>query len=124
MRLLRPFLSFLAALSAALIALVVWVERSKPTCRPYDKTYTGTDAAAMLVMMYREHGPMRMLIEAKDGELMWPDGRVLEGVEVKSVGFYPGFTDFGGISYFASVDVGWRSDRPIRTGLSRRIFGP
>ena len=75
----------------------------------------GGEGAQELLEMYERHGPLDMLVEADAAFELWPKGRILKGVKINNVTL---------LQYSISLDVEWDSDRAIRTGLARRIFGP
>ncbi len=79
---------------------------------------------AAIVEMYVKYGPLKVLVHPKPGEDWFPLGRVLCGFEVEEARFGDGPDPFGGEIVGFSMDVKWKYDRPIRTGLVRWLKGP
>ena len=82
-------------------------------------TITPVSDPSHIVELFAKYGPLNVLVEPKEGEDWWPLGRVLMGVEVES---YSAVS--GPIENSASIDIKWRDDRPLRTGLMYWLRGP
>lgn len=82
-------------------------------------TITPVSDPAHIVELFAKYGPLSVLIEPKPGEDWWPLGRVLMGVEVESYSAVSSLTENS-----ASIDIKWRGDRPLRTGLMYWLKGP
>ncbi len=87
------------------------------------KEYISYDDPASVVEMYAKYGPLQVLVEPKPGENWFPLGRVLCELEVEEASFGDGPDPFGGESIGFSMDVKWKYDRPIRTGIARWLQG-
>lgn len=81
--------------------------------------YTGVTAFEEMIRV-AEKGPMQvMVLKSKDHDL-WPEGRMVYGMEIVKTNHADVDEE---IAYF-SVDVVWKKDRPLRTGWKRKLFGP
>ena len=81
--------------------------------------YTGVTAFEEMIRV-AEKGPMQVMVLENESFNLWPEGRMVYGMEIVKTNHTNVNEE---IAYF-SIDVVWKKDRPLRTGILRRIFGP